>query len=71
MIQTNRIEGFWTWVKAAIIATYRGVSPKHLQRYADEIAFRYNTIHSTTEERLSLILKSNNRITYKMLVHGK
>jgi hypothetical protein len=29
-------------VKADILGTFHGVSPKHLQRYLNEIAYRFN-----------------------------
>jgi len=39
---TNRIEGFWSHLKRGIGSTHVAVSRKHLQRYVDEFAFRYN-----------------------------
>lgn len=39
---TNTIEGFWSQLKRSVDGTYHSVSPKHLQRYVDEFAFRYN-----------------------------
>jgi transposase len=41
-IYTNTIEGFWSQLKRSISGTYHSVSPKHLQSYVDEFAFRYN-----------------------------
>ncbi len=43
---TNSIEGFWSLVKNGINGTYRMVSPKYLQTYINEFAFRYNHDHS-------------------------
>lgn len=40
---TNSIEGFWSHLKRGIMGIYHKVSPKHLFRYCDEFAFRYNT----------------------------
>jgi transposase-like protein len=40
---TNGIENFWSLFKRGIIGIYHQVSPKHLQAYADEFAYRYNT----------------------------
>lgn len=40
---TNTVEGFWTGVKRSYVGIYHVLSRKHLQRYADEFAFRYNT----------------------------
>ena len=39
---TNTIEGFWSHLKRGISSTHVSVSKKHLQRYVDEFAFRYN-----------------------------
>ena len=39
---TNSIEGFWSHLKRGIVSTHVAVSPKHLQKYVDEFAFRYN-----------------------------
>jgi transposase len=41
-VHTNGIEGFWSQMKRSIDGTHHGVSKKHLQKYADEFAFRYN-----------------------------
>jgi transposase len=38
---TNRIEGFWSQLKRTIKGTHVHVSKKHLQKYVDEVAFRY------------------------------
>lgn len=42
MIHTNTIEGFWGQMKRSIDGTYHCVSPKYLQFYVDEFAFRYS-----------------------------
>lgn len=39
---TNTIEGFWSHLKRGIKSTHASVSRKHLQRYVDEFAFRFN-----------------------------
>jgi hypothetical protein len=41
-VHTNTIEGFWSQLKRSIDGTYHSVSPKHLQAYVDEFAWRYN-----------------------------
>jgi len=41
-IHTNNIEGFWSLMKRGISGVYHAVSPKYLQYYIDEYAFRYN-----------------------------
>lgn len=41
-VHTNTIEGFWSQLKRSLHGTYHAVSPKHLQAYVDEFAFRYS-----------------------------
>lgn len=41
-VHTNSIEGFWSQLKRSIDGTYHAVSPKYLQNYVDEFAYRYN-----------------------------
>ncbi len=39
---TNTIEGFWSQLKRSVNGTYHAVSPKYLQTYVNEFAYRYN-----------------------------
>ncbi len=41
-VHTQNIEGFWSQMKRSIDGTHHHVSKKHLQKYADEYAFRFN-----------------------------
>lgn len=41
-VHTNTIEGFWPQLKRSIDGTYHAVSPKYLNLYVQEFAFRYN-----------------------------
>jgi transposase-like protein len=41
-VHTNTIEGFWSQLKRSLNGTYHSVSPKYLQSYVDEFAFRYS-----------------------------
>lgn len=69
---TNSIEGFWSFLKRGYIGIYHYMSRKHLQRYCDEFAYRYNTRKLQDGARFLLISgQINGRLTYKQLVHGE
>lgn len=66
---TNSIEGFWSILKRGIYGIYHQVSPKHLQRYCDEFAARYNTRDIKDNERFQLAVKnSEGRLKYNQLI---
>ena len=71
-IYTNTLESFWGNIKRSIIGIYYHVSRKHLQKYADEITFRFNFKTKTVSEKFNLFLQSVNgkRLTYQTLIHG-
>src|SRR5581483_7680427 len=46
---TNTLEGFWSHLKRGISSTHVSVSKKHLQKYVDEFAFRYNNREAPAE----------------------
>ena len=69
---TNGIENFWSVFKRMLYGTYIQVSPKHLQRYCDESAFRFNTRKLPDGERLNVAFsKISGRLSYKTLVNGQ
>lgn len=71
-IHTNTIENYWGSLKRGIYGIYHQVSPKHLQRYCDEFAYRYNSRTITDNTRFSLSLtQAEGRLTYKQLVYGE
>jgi transposase-like protein len=41
-VSTNTAEGLWSQIKRSIDGTYHAVSPKYLQNYLNEFAFRYS-----------------------------
>jgi len=41
-VHTNTVEGVWSLMKRAVVGSYHQLSEKHLQSYADEMAFRFN-----------------------------
>lgn len=72
MAHTNTIEGFWASLKRSIVGIYHCVSPKHLQYYVNETAYRYNTrdLHDST--RFGAMLENvAGRLKYKTLTHGQ
>jgi len=60
-VHTNTIEGFWSLLKRGIGGVYHSVSEKHLQRYLNEYAFRYNhrdderALFETVGERAKMV----------------
>lgn len=53
LIHTNNIEGFWNILKKQINGIHHSVSAKHLQRYCNESAFRYNSRELFQDERFA------------------
>lgn len=70
-IHTNTIEGFWSILKRGIVGIYHFTSKKHLQRYVDEFAFRYNSRQTNEALRFNLLLSNmEHRLTYNQLTNG-
>ncbi len=66
---TNTIEGAWSLFKRGLIGIYHHISKKHLARYLNEFAYRYNTRELNEGERMiDLLSKSNGRLTYQELI---
>ena len=70
MASTNTAESFWSHFKRGINGIYHHVSAKHLQRYADEYTYRWNTRSLTDGERFEDWFSHLNgkRLTYKTLI---
>ena len=67
-VHTNSIEGYWNILKKQIDGIHHFVSAKHLQRYCDENAFRYNNRDSFQDERFATALANcNGSLKYKVL----
>ncbi|WP_245176571.1 IS1595 family transposase [Flavobacterium denitrificans] len=65
---TNGIEGFWGLLKRGIVGMYHYTSDKHLHRYCDEFAYRYNIRTMSPGERFNLtLINSDERLSYKEL----
>lgn len=66
---TNTLEGFWSLLKRQIIGIHHYVSPKHLQRYCNESAYRYNRQLLTQDERFAQVLSNcDGRLKYNDLI---
>lgn len=55
---TNNLEGFWSQLKRSINGTYHSVSPKYLQAYVNEFAYRYNRRNQTNPLFSSVLAKA-------------
>ncbi len=68
-IHTNSIEGYWSQLKRQIYGIHHWVSAKHLFRYADENAWRFNRRSVAEAVRLDeFIARLDGRLTYKALI---
>jgi transposase-like protein len=68
LVHTNNIEGFWNILKKQINGIHHSVSPKHLQRYCNESAFRYNNREANQDERFANALAAcHGSLKYKDL----
>ena len=68
-IHTNNIEGYWNILKKQIVGIHHSVSPKHLQRYCNENAYRFNNRALAQDERFADALANcNGRLKYQDLI---
>lgn len=66
---TNGIEGFWGLLKRGIVGMYHYTSDKHIHRYCDEFAYRYNIRKMSQGEQFNLtLINSDERLSYKQLI---
>jgi transposase-like protein len=68
-VHTNGIENFWCLLKRSIKGTYIKPEPKHLSRYVDEQAMRFNSRKMLDAERFTYLVGqvSGVRLTWKEL----
>lgn len=66
-VSTNTVEGFFSLLKRGLYGTFHSVSKKHLHRYCEEFAFRYNTRELDDGERALEAIKSaeGKRLRYR------
>ena len=71
-VTTNGIESVFAVLKRGLIGVYHHASPKHLERYVDEFAFRLNegNVKNHTMTRLDSFIDgtAGKRLTYKGLI---
>ncbi len=66
---TNGIENVWSLFKRSIVGAYHQVSEKHLDRYLDELEFRFNNRNNPYLFRDTLLrLIASDNLEYKELV---
>ena len=71
-IHTNGMENFWSIVKRGYKGIYHRMSGKHLQRYINEFAGRYNIRDLATLKKMALVAIGlfGKRLRRKDLVAG-
>jgi transposase-like protein len=68
LVHTNNIEGYWNILKKQINGIHHQVSPKHLQRYCNESAFRFNHRETLQDELFALAVGNcEGTLQYKAL----
>lgn len=66
---TNTIENFWSVLKRGLYGIYHQVSEKHLERYLNEFAARYNARDTNSFDRFeNFLAKSEGGLLYKNLI---
>jgi len=68
-IHTNTIEGVFSLFDRMVVGIYHFISPKHMQAYCNESAFRYNSRKITDKARfdMALMLTQGVKLTYNVL----
>lgn len=69
-IHTNTLEGYWSLFKRIYIGIYHSMSDKHLDKYLNTLAFRYNNMELDSNEKFEkLMYNCNGRLSYKELIN--
>lgn len=69
-VHINGVEGFWAMMKRGFHGTYHKMSPKHLNRYADEFSGRHNIRELDTLDQMSEVVHGfeGKRLRYNDLI---
>lgn len=68
-VHTNSVEGLFGHFKRMVLGTYHQITAKHLQKYCDEMVYRYNTRKVKDIQRFFNTLKqTEGRLTYAQLI---
>ena len=68
-VHTNSIEGVWSLFKRSIVGTFHKMSIKHMDRYLEELEWRYNNRNNPHIFRDALCrIMNTDALTYRKLV---
>jgi transposase-like protein len=70
---TNGIESFWATFKRGYIGVYHQMSKRHLQRYVDEFAYRFNARKTDFDDVFAGLVKNiafTESLKYKALIQN-
>lgn len=66
---TNGLENFWSHLKRSVIGIYHHVSRRHINKYLNEFAFRFNTRGLNDYDRFAILLGNcEGHLMYKDLM---
>ena len=67
---TNGVGSFWSTLKCGYEGVYHWMSPKHLDRYVQEFAYRYNLRVLDTADQLERTVKGmlGQRLSFECLI---
>ena len=70
-VHTNSIEGVWSLFKRSIVGTFHKMSVKHMDRYLEELEWRFNNRNNPHIFRDALMrIVNTGNLTYRRLVDG-